>query len=762
MRNELADILNAYNSQTLSLIISYLGFSLIQKNKQTMVEVLSVHFQDRKQIAEMEALLSPAQREVVNLILQRNGKASMITIRQRLLRAGFIDANSENSYSTNYHYPDHKAKNSRYLSDIMANLLARGLVFAWRATPGISNAAMLDMNLSDVYVIPASIRKHLAPPPPEPPWVPKAAKAPAKIMESSARSFQRDLFLYWSYIRQNNIELTNKGLIPKRHLVPLNNTLLVREEIRTGDGENDFHRLFIIRSLLITLDLLDYGFDFIRTKADAAFFHHDPKERILKTLQAYRQMAWWNEIVWTYPVKSYLQLLTPAPKRILEARQAILDQLKPVQGWITLAEFTARMAEYNYEFLFQRQVTGSNYYNRNNIYSGNINPGGWDFPGVYSEEDGWDQVEANFIRITICEFLFWMGLVDLGYSDASLEQPDVFQLTPVGKWLLSGDTPPNFPKDSGQVIVQPDFTITAFDPVSDAVLHQLEQFAHRISAERAAVYRLTQQSVYTGQKNGWDATRISSTLEELTGQTLPQNVARSLTEWQSWHERIRIRPDMVVLQTADPQDLLMLVKDQEISTWFKKQPVPGTVILPPGLEPRALMDSLAKHAWLPEVVFPTNEMPVRSITIHPDGRLTFNVRAPDLYLKSYLARFADAEEDGYRITKNSVKRALAGKLDAPKILNALAHISTNKIPPDLEKKIMAWSGHYGSARLEETMLLRLRDEKALKDLLQDPDLSALLHPIQPAEMSVTVKVKTSDRQRLIQLLEERGIDLHSK
>jgi hypothetical protein len=95
-------------------------------------------------------------------------------------------------------------------------------------------------------------------------------------------------------------------------------------------------------------------------------------------------------------------------------------------------------------------------------------------------------------------------------------------------------------------------------------------------------------------------------------------------------------------------------------------------------------------------------------------------------------------------------------------LDALAHVATDKIPLDLEKKIMAWSGHYGSANLEETLLLRLRDEKALKDLLKDPELNALLHPLQSAEVSVTVKVNPNDRQRLIQLLEERGIDLNSK
>ena len=83
----------------------------------------------------------------------------------------------------------------------------------------------------------------------------------------------------------------------------------------------------------------------------------------------------------------------------------------------------------------------------------------------------------------------------------------------------------------------------------------LEQFARRVSAERAVLYRLTQQSVYAAQQNGWDAARIQAYLEELSHQPLPANIARTLAEWQTAHERIRILAHVNLLHAPQPADL---------------------------------------------------------------------------------------------------------------------------------------------------------------------------------------------------------------
>jgi hypothetical protein len=63
MKISLVEVLTALSSQTLSLIVSYHGISLPQKNKTIMIEKLNDLFKSPRQIAESESRLSPAQRE---------------------------------------------------------------------------------------------------------------------------------------------------------------------------------------------------------------------------------------------------------------------------------------------------------------------------------------------------------------------------------------------------------------------------------------------------------------------------------------------------------------------------------------------------------------------------------------------------------------------------------------------------------------------------------------------------------------------------
>jgi hypothetical protein len=67
----------------------------------------------------------------------------------------------ERDYSSYNRHPDYKAAKSRKLEDIMANLLALGLVFAWREAPNTGSSSVIDFNLNSLYVIPDEIRKHL-------------------------------------------------------------------------------------------------------------------------------------------------------------------------------------------------------------------------------------------------------------------------------------------------------------------------------------------------------------------------------------------------------------------------------------------------------------------------------------------------------------------------------------------------------------------------------------------------------------------------
>jgi hypothetical protein len=56
MKNDLAEILSAFSSQTLNFIVSYRGLSIPQKNKVAVVAALTNFFQDPRQIKDTEAM----------------------------------------------------------------------------------------------------------------------------------------------------------------------------------------------------------------------------------------------------------------------------------------------------------------------------------------------------------------------------------------------------------------------------------------------------------------------------------------------------------------------------------------------------------------------------------------------------------------------------------------------------------------------------------------------------------------------------------
>ena len=137
--------------------------------------------------------------------------------------------------------------------------------------------------------------------------------------------------------------------------------------------------------------------------------------------------------------------------------------------------------------------------------------------------------------------LHWLGLVDTAALPGALGRPSAFRLTDMGRWVLDLGPPPAIQAEGGRVIVQPNLHIVALDPVADATLVELDQFAERLSAERAVEYRLTRASVYAGQQAGWDVPRIKTYLRGHTRAELPGNVERTLDEWQAQHERIILR-----------------------------------------------------------------------------------------------------------------------------------------------------------------------------------------------------------------------------
>jgi hypothetical protein len=319
--------------------------------------------------------------------------------------------------------------------------------------------------------------------------------------------------------------------------------------------------------------------------------------------------------------------------------------------------------------------------------------------------------------------------------------------------------PPDIPAAEGRVVVQPNFRIFALDPISDHVLATLDQFAERISAERAIEYKLTRESVYAAQQKGWTARRVAEYLEKAGEAPLPQNVARTLEEWGGLHRRIVIHRRAALAQTVTPEAMDHLLADEALAAHLSRRLTPTVALLRSSKDvvPR-LMRNLQKQGLPPARTAHPGDARRPSLTLADDGRLIFAHKVPSIFLFTTLGRFIELGDDGlWRLTPAAVVRALDSGLGVDDILKELTDLHRGALPAWAVKAVKSWGKYYGDARLETLTLIQFRDAAALRELLDDPELSPYLQPFIASRGLARIDAAHQDKIR--HLLAERGVDI---
>jgi hypothetical protein len=320
--------------------------------------------------------------------------------------------------------------------------------------------------------------------------------------------------------------------------------------------------------------------------------------------------------------------------------------------------------------------------------------------------------------------------------------------------------PPAIPQETGRVVVQPNFHIFAFDPISDAVLARLDTFAVRQNAERAIEYVVSRESVYRAQLAGQAAGEIQAWLEQVTGAPLPQNVARSLAEWQSDFERIVIRGRVGWLETT-----------AELAAALLDDPA-----LQPAILRRISSTGLLVHAdrmdELEQALLAAGELPARSadpagahrdsITLAEDGRIAFVHQTPSIYAYGRLQDVGEQAADGWRVTRASVSRARQAGLDPAAIIAALNAMAVGGVPAALQQQIKAWASYYGAATVQTVTLVQFKSQETLEELLANPALARVLKPWPPQAKLGMARVATEDLAAVRGLLAERGVEVRDE
>ncbi|MCB0215869.1 MAG: helicase-associated domain-containing protein [Chloroflexi bacterium] len=377
----------------------------------------------------------------------------------------------------------------------------------------------------------------------------------------------------------------------------------------------------------------------------------------------------------------------------------------------------------------------------------------WHFGGVRVESEGWLRVEVPFID-RVLRSLARFGLLDLRFgADAA---PMAFRLAPIGRHLLAGAPRPEEPEaHQVPVLLQPNRHIMALGPLPISDLASLERFADRVRLDRAVELVLTRESVYRGQRLGLDAASITAELERLTGQSLPQNIARDLAEWQVAHERVTIRRGVTLLQTTDAASLDRFVAAAGPN---RLQPIGDNLAL---ADPRLNLAELGRRVEVP-VSRPGPNDARRRWSMDAEGRL---LAPPALATLADLGRLQRLAEPiaggGWRVSRQSARRALeVSSHDAEQQIAAWRSLLGPGMPAWLGDRIRVWSGHFGTARLAKGRLLELPEAAALEALRRDPRWPKGLRPFKAK--GPLLLVDDALLELLETLLSDHGIEIEQR
>jgi hypothetical protein len=782
----LAATLEDFHASLLGAMLNQAGVANVPKAKSDKIQLWLRLVGDPQRIQAALARLTPAQRRALEILQLAGGEIRTDRFRSRLAVAGVATAKAEPTYGYGVRIVAQTPKPSVSLplfAQVLEDLLREGLIWTHTLREGQPGSAKIDFTGGRYVYIPKEVARHL------PPLPIKQSPAPliAQTLEGSARTCQRDLYLLWSAARETPLQLVNAGLLRIGDLKRVAGQLLVPETIVTGGKEFDYRRLFFLRRLATALDVLreDSSSNRVEGLPAPSFISETPSQRVRISYQRWRDGGWWNELTATLPSSSAPPanvLFDAAPAPVLDARLTVLKTLALLtrqvnasaadSAWVTVADVSDYLRDRDNEFLIDAALADQRSYSYGYGYYGSLavtsryeyNTLGWSWPQYASDEHlGWQQVEQSFIRAVLTEGLYWLGLVDLGYTEPVTQQGGAapanvtaVRLTDMGRWLLLDAPQPEIPEESGRVVVQPNFRIFAFDPISDTVLARLDSFAIRRNAERAIEYELSRETLYRAQLAGQTAEQVQHWLEQATGAALPQNVARSLAEWQAAFERITVRSRVGWLEAAAPELVDVLLHDARWNKAIVKRATPTGLIV------RA--DRIDE---LEQVLVAAGELPTRhkdpdadsraSIAVEEDGRITLSDTAPSLYVQGFLRPFCEWSPAGWQITARSVAAANAAGLDAATLLARLQVMAVKGTPAALQARIKAWSQHYGAATVQVLTLVQFRDQDVLDELRSDPQLARLLKPFKPEARLGLAVLASADVAKATALLSERGV-----
>ena len=776
---KLKETLESYNANILKEILRHMHVEP-KKRKADNVKLLQQKLPIRGRIHLEMTKLSDAEKMTLARVLFMGNEARSNRLKNQLLQDDLIKETPKGISNYVSYEGKHSYKGTPAFEDVIARLVKRGLIFSH--TIANSNKTVLGWSPGRYIFIPNEILRHVNRD--KLPTITSSSDfSPNFIRSGSVVNIQRDINNYIRFARRIGVvKLTTQGQLYKTALREVAEFASQPADLGSGKKETDNGYLFFLRRLLREGKLLKPSSGgLVAAKTTHAFWSMDSAERIEFTYKLWRDNTAWNGLRMLPSYYHGNDITGPAHPGLTKSRKAVLRYIaKSGTGWVSVPALIDNIQNKSYGFMFPEREyrSSSSYYYYNSSpssgtsgtpYAYSNNPFGIGFEGIKDEEEGWDKVEAAYINHLIAGPLYWLGLVDLGYRGAP-EENDLlgikpiggYRLTEYGVWLLGKGKKPKIDRQegSGGIVLQPNFEILAMQPIPVDVLMTLDAFAHvKDSQQHVTTYELTRESVYRGQQGKWQVPEIIAFFKEHSKMPIPDNVRRTLEEWDALHTRITIRRHVRLGDTID-SGLADALSEKLSKTWKATD----TIILSE-LPYQQFVNNVRKAGYLPLQTRRTNNSADNSIRIHDDGRIVYLHPVPSIFTSQSLAEISIIVEpqhsDGAhrQLVPSILKGYTKSGARFNELIGRLKRLSKEPLSKKLILNLKAWSNYYGDAKQDKLILIEFRDNKARDELCKDADLRDYLTAFKGNRPLAVVSEQHLDLVNA--RLKERGVKIDS-
>ena len=199
------------------------------------------------------------------------------------------------------------------------------------------------------------------------------------------------------------------------------------------------------------------------------------------------------------------------------------------------------------------------------------------------------RVERNLILM-----MEYLGGLEVAQSRGET----IIRVTPVGRALFGTQDWPEEVFDT-YIYVQSNFEILVPCTIEPRILWAIDSFAQNTKVDQMMVYKLTKNSVYKAMLHGYTPETIQRFLAKHSKTPLPQNVMYSISHWGTSYGRIEFE-DVILLKCDSDELADELMMSPKIRVYLKKKVGPCYLVVDRESY-ESLVAALSEEGYMPKV-----------------------------------------------------------------------------------------------------------------------------------------------------------------